>query len=147
LFYRFLYQTGTPANAWHTVCLFKKAGFTHNRRKIMRKIMFILGIFAMLAMFGTVNINSAYAFSDSERLEHKSEVNKARAEQLRRQAEIDRANAERLANKARMEHAAAERLEHRARKQQRIADRFEHGREQNWHGHNHRNERYSYRDY
>ncbi len=112
----------------------------------MKKIMFIFGIFAMMTMFGAANINNAYAFSGSERLEHKAEVNKARAEQLRRQAEIDRINAERLANKARMEHAAAERLEHRAHKQQRIANKVEYGRG-HWHDREHRDERYYRRDY
>ncbi len=112
----------------------------------MKKIRFIFGIFVILTLFSAANTDAVYAFSDSERLEHKAEVNKVRAEQLRRQAEIDRANAERLANKARMEHAAAERLEHRARKQERIADRVEHGRG-HWHEHDHRDERYFRRDY
>ena len=112
----------------------------------MKKIMFIFGIFAMLTLVGAAIRNNAYAFSDSERLEHKAEVNKVRAEQLRRQAEIDRANAERLANKARMEHAAAERLEHRAHRQRNIADRVEQGRG-HWHDYDHRDERYSRRDY
>lgn len=115
----------------------------------MKKIMFILGIFTVLAMFGAVNIKNANADGSGwkhNKLEQKAEVNKARAEQLRRQAEIDRINAERLAEKARMERAAAERLEHRAHKQERIAEKFEHRR----HGHRppYVNEQYrSHRDF
>ncbi len=112
----------------------------------MKKIMFILGIFTVLTMFGAVNIRNANADSwKHNKLEQKAEINKARAEQLKRQAEIDRINAERLAEKSRMERAAAERLEHRARKQERIAEKFEHRGE---HRHPYRNEQYrSHRDF